>query len=61
MPKELTSYVAHDGSSTPTQTNAGVIRLEQDAVTKRIEQDGTVRVLQDTVITPKNLTEYDSL
>lgn len=60
MAKELTSYVASDGSSTPTQTNAGVIRVEQDG-TQRVEQDGTVRVLQDTVITPKELTSYDSL
>jgi hypothetical protein len=61
MAKTPTPWVSQDGSSRVTNANAGVKRVEQDSITLRIEQDGTQRVLQDAVVTPKELTKWDTL
>lgn len=62
MAKLPANWVASDGYSSTNATNTGVIRLEQDGVTERLEQDGvTVRTLNETVVIPKELTEWDQL
>jgi hypothetical protein len=59
--KSATSWSTSDGTSEINSNNAGVQRYQQDGVTVRTLQDGTVRVLESSVVVPKPPTVWSTL
>lgn len=52
MPKLPQKWASPNADTTATNGNAGIVRVEQNAVVRKLE-NGIIRVIEDTKTTPK--------